>query len=86
MRVPMLPITAVVAVVTASSAACSDSRSTPPTEDAGPGETPTTTNVTAPRPVGPVSVSFLTSRRPTLRWQLPQGADGARVDVCADRG
>jgi hypothetical protein len=33
-----------------------------------------------------VSVSFLTSRRPTLSWVLPQGADGARVDVCADRG
>jgi hypothetical protein len=84
-RVPMLPITAVVAVVTASSAACSDSRSTAPTEDAGPGEATTTANVAAPRPVGPVSISFLTSRRPTLRWQLPQGADGARVDVCADR-
>lgn len=32
-----------------------------------------------------MSVSFLTSRHPTFRWQLPSGADGARVDLCADR-
>jgi hypothetical protein len=38
-----------------------------------------------PRPVAPVSVSFLTSRRPTFRWQLSSGTDGARVEVCADR-
>lgn len=42
-------------------------------------------NVPPPRPVAPVSVSYLTSRRPTFRWSLPAGADGARVDVCADR-
>src|ERR1700722_13969651 len=42
-------------------------------------------DVATPRPIAPVSVSFLTSRRPTFRWQLPQGVDGARVDVCADR-
>jgi hypothetical protein len=44
-----------------------------------------TVDVAAPRPVSPVSVSFLTSRRPTFRWQLAQGADGASVEVCADR-
>ncbi|HEY6460685.1 MAG TPA: hypothetical protein VIY73_11060, partial [Polyangiaceae bacterium] len=38
-----------------------------------------------PRPIAPVSVSFLTSRRPTFRWQLSSGTDGARVEVCADR-
>jgi hypothetical protein len=67
-------------------AACDGSRSTaPPTDDAGPGEAAPPANVAAPRPTSPVSVSFLTSRHPTFRWQLPQGADGARVDVCADR-
>jgi hypothetical protein len=39
----------------------------------------------APRPVAPVGVSFLTSRRPTFRWALGGGADGARVEVCRDR-
>jgi hypothetical protein len=42
-------------------------------------------NVPPPRPVAPVSVSYLTSRRPTFRWSLPAGADGALVEVCADR-
>jgi hypothetical protein len=42
-------------------------------------------DVAPPRPVAPVSVSFLTSKRPTFRWQLSAGTDGARVEVCADR-
>ena len=83
-----LPATVVAALavcrgVVCTGAACTGSRSTPPTEDAGPGEA--AASVAAPRPMSPVSVSFLTSRHPTFRWQLPQGADGARVDVCADR-
>jgi hypothetical protein len=49
-------------------------------------EAPATVDVAPPRPVGPVSVSFATSRRPTFRWQLAAGSDGARVQVCADRG
>jgi hypothetical protein len=80
-RVPSLLAAAVVALAVA----CDGSRSTPPAEDAGPGDTGMTADVAAPRPVSPGSVSFLTSRRPTFRWQVPQGADGARVDVCADR-
>jgi hypothetical protein len=37
------------------------------------------------RPVAPLSTSTVTSRRPTLRWALGAGADGARVEVCRDR-
>jgi len=82
-RVPTPLTTAVVALA----AACSHgSPSTPPAVDAGPdAEASTPPDVAAPRPVSPVSVSFLTSRHPTLQWQLPPGADSARVDVCADR-
>jgi hypothetical protein len=80
-RVPT-PLTTAVVVL---AAACTGSRSTPPLVDAGPTEAATTTNVAAPRPMSPVSVSFLTSRRPTFQWQLPPGADGARVEVCGDR-
>jgi len=39
----------------------------------------------APRPVAPLSTSTVTSRRPTLRWELPSGIAGARVELCADR-
>jgi hypothetical protein len=46
---------------------------------------PAITDLQAPRPVAPVSVSFVTSQRPTLRWALPAGVDGAQVQVCADR-
>ncbi len=37
------------------------------------------------RPTAPVSTSWVTSGRPWLRWRLPRGADGARVEVCASR-
>ncbi|HEY8090846.1 MAG TPA: FG-GAP-like repeat-containing protein [Polyangiaceae bacterium] len=50
--------------------------------DGGPGDA---ASLAAPRPVAPVSVSFLTSRQPTFRWKLPAGADGARFEACADR-
>ncbi|MGH7296459.1 MAG: FG-GAP-like repeat-containing protein, partial [Polyangiaceae bacterium] len=56
--------------------------SQPPPSDAG---TDGSGDLAAPRPVAPVSVSFLTSRRPTFRWRLPEAADGARVELCADR-
>lgn len=39
----------------------------------------------APRPLSPLSTSTVTSRRPTLRWELPSGASEARVELCADR-
>ena len=41
--------------------------------------------VAAPRPIAPASASILTGRRPTFRWVLGTGSDGAKVDVCGDR-
>ncbi len=38
-----------------------------------------------PRLLLPASLGRVTTRRPTLRWRLPPGADGARVEVCVDR-
>ena len=38
-----------------------------------------------PRPIAPLSTSFVTSRRPTLRWELPSGVTDATVDLCFDR-
>ena len=40
---------------------------------------------TAPRPVAPVSLGDVTQRRPTLRWVLAPGYDGAVVELCRDR-
>ncbi|MFO0628116.1 MAG: hypothetical protein U0325_21250 [Polyangiales bacterium] len=48
-------------------------------------ETCTPVNGDAPRLLLPASLGRVTTRRPTLRWRLPAGADGARVEVCADR-
>lgn len=41
--------------------------------------------IAPPRPVRPLSVSRVTSQRPTFQWVLPDGTTGARVEVCADR-
>lgn len=38
-----------------------------------------------PRLVSPLSNTRVTSRRPTLRWVLPDGITRARVELCADR-
>ncbi len=38
-----------------------------------------------PRPIFPVSLGDVSLRRPTLRWQLPVGTDGAEVSLCRDR-
>ncbi len=38
-----------------------------------------------PRQIAPLSTATATSRRPTLRWALAGGTDGARVEVCRDR-
>ncbi len=38
-----------------------------------------------PRQIAPLSTATVTSRRPTLRWALAAGTDGARVDICRDR-
>lgn len=39
----------------------------------------------APRPIAPLSLGDVTLRRPTLRWELPAGFDGAVVELCSDR-
>ncbi|MDO9018370.1 MAG: FG-GAP-like repeat-containing protein [Deltaproteobacteria bacterium] len=39
----------------------------------------------APRPLAPISLGDVTQRRPTLRWALPPGIDGAVVELCRDR-
>lgn len=44
-----------------------------------------TCEVIAPRPIWPPGTSTVTSLRPTLRWQVAMGVDGARVEVCRDR-
>jgi hypothetical protein len=38
-----------------------------------------------PRPIAPLSTATATSRRPTLRWELAVGTEGARVELCRDR-
>ena len=42
-------------------------------------------DVIAPRAIAPLSTMRVTSQRPTLRWELAAGTDGARVELCADR-
>lgn len=42
-------------------------------------------SIAPPRPLRPLSVSRVTSQRPTFQWALPEGTTGARVEVCADR-
>lgn len=37
------------------------------------------------RLIAPISLGETTLLRPTLRWTLPPGADGAAVDLCRDR-
>ena len=39
----------------------------------------------APRLIAPLSLGDVTQRRPTLRWALPAGHDGAVVELCRDR-
>ncbi len=39
----------------------------------------------APRLVAPLSLSRVTSLRPTLRWNRPATADSARIELCEDR-
>jgi len=41
--------------------------------------------LTAPRLLAPLSTATVTSRRPTVRWALSPGTDGARVQFCRDR-
>lgn len=56
------------------------------TRDAGGTDAgPSGPDAAPPRPVGPLSTSVVTSRRPTLRWELAPGTDGAYVELCEDR-
>ncbi len=43
--------------------------------------TPTAT----PRPISPLSLGETTRRRPSFRWELPSGMDGALLEICRDR-
>jgi FG-GAP-like repeat len=38
-----------------------------------------------PRLIAPLSTATVTSQRPTLKWQLANGTDGAHVQICRDR-
>lgn len=64
----------------AGASACSDASA-----GAGSGADAGASDVPAPRPVSPVSVSHVTTKRPPLAWALPAGTTGARVELCADR-
>jgi hypothetical protein len=44
-----------------------------------------TDSIAPPRPIAPLSVTRVTSQRPTLRWVNAAGADSARIELCADR-
>ncbi len=39
----------------------------------------------APRPLAPLSTSRVTSRIPTLRWELPAGVASVTLELCHDR-
>lgn len=39
----------------------------------------------APRLLLPASLGRVTTQRPTLRWLLPDGAEGARLELCRER-
>ncbi len=41
--------------------------------------------INAPRPILPGSTSTVTSQRPSLRWSLAAGTDGADVQLCRNR-
>jgi len=52
--------------------------------DSGPDESGVI-GLPAPRLIAPLSTATVTSRRPTLRWALAGGTDGAHVQICSDR-
>ena len=65
--------------------------SRPPDGTSNPGDSmgdtrcSTCASVPAPRQLSPLSTATVTARRPTLRWALPAGADGAHVEIFGDR-
>jgi len=42
-------------------------------------------NLAPPRPIAPISVSWVNTLRPELRWSLPVSATGAVVELCKSR-
>jgi hypothetical protein len=42
-------------------------------------------SVLAPRPISPLSVSFVATSRPRLKWELGEGLTGAIVELCRTR-
>ena len=43
-------------------------------------------NLPAPRPIGPGSGSFVSTSRPSLRWELADPLTGATLELCRARG
>jgi hypothetical protein len=41
--------------------------------------------IPAPRPIAPLSGTFVGTRSPTLSWSLPTGITSAELEVCSDR-
>ncbi|MGO9837039.1 MAG: VCBS repeat-containing protein [Polyangiaceae bacterium] len=63
---------------------------TPATQDAAPDDVSdapcvATASGAPPRLIAPLSTATVTSQRPTLRWHLADGSDGAQIDICRDR-
>lgn len=58
---------------------------TPPNDGGVDAGSPDGGPVVPPRQVSPPSASVVTSQRPTLRWELATGSDGALVELCRDR-
>ena len=54
-------------------------------KDGGTPDTAADVNLAAPRPIAPISVSWVNSLRPELRWALPVTATGAVVELCKTR-
>ncbi len=46
---------------------------------------PDLSKIAPPRLIAPLSTATVTSRRPLLHWVLPNGTDGAHVEICHDR-
>lgn len=42
-------------------------------------------NLPAPRPIAPLSVSWVNATRVGFRWELAQGTTGARIELCRTR-